>query len=1076
MLNNYSIFMSDSIFSKEYSKLNEEQKKAVDALLGLVLVIAGPGSGKTQLLALRVANILHKTDADPSNILCLTFTDSASMNMRERLVKFIGNDAYKVHINTFHGFGTWMMNEFPEHFHNKFDFSVIDPIESKEIFNRIIFSLPASDALSSYNKEHGYAYQGSIESSIGKLRKAGISPKVFRELIDWNNKYYQIIQEIIKDFPLDRMSKKTADQVLEILEALSTLEVDELHGQISFAEYIAEKSRQAIEEYEATQKTTPLTKWKAEFLEKNVDHFTLKVSGEVEKLYSLANIYEQYLSELFKLGLYDFDNMIVDVIDLLENNHQIRSAVQEKFQFILVDEFQDTSPSQMRLIELLAYDPIDNNPNILAVGDDDQAIYSFQGADSSNINRFIKKFPKLQSIVLTKNYRSSQEILDFAMHNINNSDKRLTYTHEKYNKDLIASNKSINHGDIEITSHRSIDNERNYIIEKIKQLISKNVSPDDIAIIARKNYHLTEMAGLCLAENIPVFFEKDTNILDHPKIIEIFDLLHLISIWSGHQYNLIDFLLHKVMKQEHWDISMSTIHETTVRAYNNRISLRKLAENHEDEKIKHLVNVLDHYSRQVDTLPAEIIIHNLIGNNSEQKICTKIKQCYFHDSADSERISFYTALSSLFTAIREYKKGSIVSLDDVVEYIKIAKDNNIYIKDSHPIRTADSAISLLTAHKSKGLEFDHVFLIHADASTWGKGRNNNKISIPPNIVVKKPEDENEIIRLQYVALTRAKSHLYISRFLFDDKGKETSRLATLAGEEKYIESKEIKMSPPTNLILELEHTEENIIKGVIDNLILTPTSLDSFLDLEYGGPQNFVDKHIFRFPSVKERPSELGTLIHNCLYDLYNSKLDLDQLLERKTYHLQAIRMEEKDIEWISYMSEELLRDYYELKYKTFDHSKYKELWLEKKIKTHIGEYAIRGTLDACLIDSDKNIHVIDYKTGNPVKSFRTRNKQHQAKMHKYKRQLYLYALMIEESSPAYSINSGSIQFIKAENNEIYEPNLEFESTEKERTKLLFGKIDSLIRNLQFPDTSSYEPSLSGTLAFEDDILNGKYD
>ena len=108
--------MSYSKFDESYKKLNAAQKKAVDTIDGPVMVVAGPGSGKTEILSLRVANILRMTDATPGNILCLTFTDSAAVNMRKRLVALLGNAAYRIPIHTFHGFGVEVINSYPEYF------------------------------------------------------------------------------------------------------------------------------------------------------------------------------------------------------------------------------------------------------------------------------------------------------------------------------------------------------------------------------------------------------------------------------------------------------------------------------------------------------------------------------------------------------------------------------------------------------------------------------------------------------------------------------------------------------------------------------------------------------------------------------------------------------------------------------------------------------------------------------------------------------------------------------------------------------------------------------------------------
>ncbi|MCA9335203.1 UvrD-helicase domain-containing protein, partial [Candidatus Saccharibacteria bacterium] len=129
-------------FSGRYKKLNENQRRAVDTIDGPVMVIAGPGTGKTELLAMRAANILKQTDALPENILCLTFTEAGSVAMKKRLTSIIGRDAYNVSVFTFHAFGTDIMGRYREYFYNGADFSAADDLARHRIITDILDSLP----------------------------------------------------------------------------------------------------------------------------------------------------------------------------------------------------------------------------------------------------------------------------------------------------------------------------------------------------------------------------------------------------------------------------------------------------------------------------------------------------------------------------------------------------------------------------------------------------------------------------------------------------------------------------------------------------------------------------------------------------------------------------------------------------------------------------------------------------------------------------------------------------------------------------------------------------------------------
>ena len=174
----------EQIYEERYRALNPEQQKAVDTIDGPVLVVAGPGSGKTELLSLRAANILRQTDTLPSSILCLTFTDSASVNMQKRLESLIGAEAYKIAVHTFHSFGSEIIAQHPEYFYNGSTYSPADDIKQLEILQEIFENLPHTSLLGSYHPEHGYTYIKETKERIGDLKKGGFSPEEFRAVLE----------------------------------------------------------------------------------------------------------------------------------------------------------------------------------------------------------------------------------------------------------------------------------------------------------------------------------------------------------------------------------------------------------------------------------------------------------------------------------------------------------------------------------------------------------------------------------------------------------------------------------------------------------------------------------------------------------------------------------------------------------------------------------------------------------------------------------------------------------------------------------------------------------------------------
>ncbi|MBU2524670.1 UvrD-helicase domain-containing protein, partial [Patescibacteria group bacterium] len=207
-------------YTTRLALLNPAQRRAVDTIEGPVLVIAGPGSGKTELLSLRVANILKNTDTLASSILCLTFTDSAAVNMRKRLAGLIGPDAYKVAIHTFHSFGAEIINQNPEFFYEGALYNPADQLTQYEILGDIFENLDHTCQLNSYHPEQGYTYIKDTLNRIGELKKSGLSPEEFLSIIKENVSFLTRANKNISDFFSDRISKKAIDTIQTLISDL----------------------------------------------------------------------------------------------------------------------------------------------------------------------------------------------------------------------------------------------------------------------------------------------------------------------------------------------------------------------------------------------------------------------------------------------------------------------------------------------------------------------------------------------------------------------------------------------------------------------------------------------------------------------------------------------------------------------------------------------------------------------------------------------------------------------------------------------------------------------------------------
>ena len=317
-------------FDSAYKKLNKAQKQAVDTIEGPVLVVAGPGSGKTQILSLRVGKILKETQVLPSNILCLTFTESATINMRKRLASFIGTEAYRVAIHTFHNFCVDIMQRYPEYFYGGAFFSPVDELAQTQILQSIFEALPHNHPLRGFHPEQGFVYLKDVRSVIGILKKAGVLPGEFKKIIEHNKKYIAEVHKILQPLCAEKIGKGSVEKYKEAalaLEVLGKKAEKDFQSQYfqNIPATISLRLKRAVEQAEEGEKTAPLTAWKSQWMKKNdAGEQIFKDSAYVEKMLALADIYESYRGIMQTKGYYDFDDMILDVISVLEHSPALR--------------------------------------------------------------------------------------------------------------------------------------------------------------------------------------------------------------------------------------------------------------------------------------------------------------------------------------------------------------------------------------------------------------------------------------------------------------------------------------------------------------------------------------------------------------------------------------------------------------------------------------------------------------------------------------------------------------------------------------------------------------------------------
>lgn len=1125
-------------FEKRYKGLNSKQKQAVDTLDGPLLIIAGPGTGKTELLSMRAANILRQTDTLPSSILCLTFTDSGAAAMRERLAGIIGPDAYKVAIHTFHSFGTEIINQNVEYFYRGAAFQPADELAQYEIMRGIFDGLEYTNPLASMNGDE-YTYLRDTLTVISELKRSGLTSDELLQVVDANDTVLDAIERDITSAFAGRISKSTVHLLAPIAEKVAAVPQPQLPPAITpYANIIALSLAHAIDEAVETDSTKPISAWKKTWCEKNArDETILKDRRRHEKLRALANVYYQYLARMEEAGLYDYDDMIMNVIHAMETQPDLRANLREKFQFIMIDEFQDTNLAQLRLLFNLTRET--DQPNVMAVGDDDQAIYSFQGADVGNIQRFRTEYDSPAIIVLTDNYRSDRVILEASRYVITQGTDRLEYTIEDLSKELTPHTAPPN-ADVRLHEFASQGAERASLAAGIRQRINSGALPESIAVLARRHHELVALLPYLAHEGIAVNYERRENVLDDPLIRLVEHIAAIIDALHRDAHDEADSLLPEILAHPAWGYSPEDIYRLSLGSYRHRQLWLEVMQT--TPVFKPFANWLLVRAAAIHVEPFEQQIDTIIGipstldttgehreaASSEQHLqprqipmnareMTGVKPSedevsngtttytsplynYFFSpekrATDPQNyLATLEALRTIRSQLREHYPHEGPSLGDLLEYLRLHRElgtNLTAVRQRGDLTTG--AIHLMTAHKSKGLEYEHVYLVGAVDSAWGERvrTRSRLISYPANLPLAPAGDSyDERLRLFFVAMTRARTTLDISYSTVDSTDKETLIASFLSGANLEI----AKSSSETieTLILQSEIDWRGHLTQAIDGSLrdllaptlerykLSATHLGNFLDVSQGGPQHFLLNNLLRFPRGQSAHASYGTAIHATLqrahdyYRVSGAPKPIEDILGEFERILRDQHLAESDFETFYARGVDALGTFLSYAYQSFSSSQRTELGFGGQGVT-IGDARLTGALDLVDIDEEaRTIMVTDYKTGKPSRDWTGKTEYEKIKLRKYRHQLMFYQLLVEGSRDysKYTFTRGVLQFVEPDTSgDILALEQTFTGDELDEFRTLIQAVWRAIVTLELPDTSGYEPTYKGMLEFERDIID----
>ena len=898
--------ISDKKFEERYKKLNTEQKKAVDSIDGPVLVVAGPGTGKTTILTLRIAQILRKTDTPAHGILAITYTDAGVKAMREKLREVIGNEAHDVYIHTFHGFASTMMSEYPDHFVRMGDFKQITDVKQESMIRSIITD-PTFITLRPLGRPD--AYVSSIIRAISDSKKEALTPEMVREYV--------------------------------------AVEIEN-----------TKKDESNISTRGATK-----GKLKAEALEK---------LEKLDKTLLFADVYERYEEEKQIAKLRDYDDLIIEFLVALRTDELFLRLIQERFLYILVDEHQDTNDAQNYIISLIA--EFFETPNIFIVGDEKQAIYRFQGASVDNFLRLQKRWPSMKIIALDTNYRSHQGILDASFAMIENNYEKGQYV------DLRVRLKSGGDKDVrplDIIIAENTPATEKYLIKELRN-ISKNEPKATVAIITRRNRELERVIRVLESNNIPVSSERSLDIFHHPIGMAFFDLIEYIVDPSR-----VDALA-KTLAIGMWGLSFG--------------------------KAVEIIRLLR--SGQVGDLDAKlpalrVIQKRMLQDGAVGGIIHSAEESGF-TGLISEDPTFVHVWRGIITLAESLVRNSDINnptelMKAMLEHRQSAESKTVKVSIGAP----DLPIKAMTAHGSKGLEFDYVFIPYTNEETWvGKFHGSSFILPEKNL---RDNDIRDIRRLFYVAITRARKHAVILSAMEESDGKTLTPLRFV--NELHQNNVFTTLLPRGDISTEDGNTKK-VVSSEYNNLMineakkvlldsgLSVTALNHFLEC----PSKFLYESILKLPQAPSVSAEKGSAMHDALSRVWQQREKSPKEIEKiiittVTEYIDKSLLSLNDKEALK---KELIKDARAVATSLSNHFDSQgiiraERWVKSPFdglfKKERVTIPIHGKLDV-IIDSGHDVSVFDYKTRQvmSVKAIKGETKNDDGN---YFRQLVFYKLLL---------------------------------------------------------------------------------
>ena len=987
-------------------KLNREQLQAVTHKDGPLLIVAGAGTGKTTVITQKIAYIIEQRWANSDEILALTFTEKAAGEMEERVDKLLPMGYLDLWISTFHSFG-----------------------------ERIL-------------KDHGL--------EIGLPNDF----KLFNEFEQW-----ALVKKNLDKFDLDyyRPLGNPTKFIYALIKHFSRAKDDDISpaGYLEYAEGLKENLDNMLSGSKVRSKKLEVRSLvnSEGVLDKTV------AEQEIMRINEVANSYHVYQQLLLDNNALDFGDLINYCLKLFRERPAILEKYRKQFKFILLDEFQDTNWAQYELVKMLA----EPKNNLSVVCDDDQAIFRFRGASMSNVLQFKKDYSKAEKIVLVKNYRNRQNVLDLSYEFIKlNNPNRLEYQFNKDGKEGMKLNKKLiaqenSEAVIKVMQGVDLQDEVRQVVEKIADLKikNKNTSWNDFAILVRANNSAKDFCNALDIAGLPYQFMASRGLYAKSVVMNLIAYLKLLDNYheSPAVYRVLNLLIFDFSYQELVNFNYIANKKawslyTALRNSNGKLGGTTQIK---IDKVLNLIN--KHTAMARDKNASEIIMAFLNDSGYLQYLISRDER----ESRESASL-----LNQFMKRIQKFEAGNDdKSVKAFLTELNMEIDSGEQGSLSPDIESGPEAIKIMTVHSAKGLEFQYVFIANMVDKRFPTTERKEPILIPDALIKEiLPEGDihlEEERRLFYVAMTRAKQNLYFSwapdyggarkkkpsRFLIEcgivhenTKIRKYENTCLAVGKSRRAKTTVVDFQGAKAHKQESEKVEIQIPK------YFSYTQLAAFSNCPY----QYRFAHILRIPRQGKAVFSFGKTMHLTLQKLFiliNEKkglgqgdlfiltpspsparvhpapregrgkrergvvISLDEVLQ--LYEQNWIDdWYEDDAEKQKYKKKgkEILKGFHEKHSGNWPNAIFLEKGFNIKLKSGEDLYTIRGMIDR-IDEVDGKLKIIDYKTGSPKEKLNFNEKE----------QLLIYQLATEslfkqeiKSLTFYYLNDNSeVEFLGAD-------------------------------------------------------------